>query len=327
MILILSNPDDPHAITVAAKLRARGASLHWVDHTQFPRTARVSLRLGGEQRVLWRLPDRDLDLSGLTAIWHRRPYMPIPADAITEARLVKTIVDDGDLFLRDLWSATGCLTVPAPSAVYRRADFKACQLTAAVRLGLEIPDTLFTNDPGEALDFYRRHDGFVISKLVSPVINRDHLDDVAIRYTELVTHRDVGYFQAVKYGPVAFQAYVPKKLELRITIVGDRIFPVEIHSQATRRTKHDWRKYDHFNTPLRAHDLPDRIASKLLALMRGFELRFGAIDMILTPDGRYVFLEINPNGQFLWIEQITGVPISDALCDLLLAAQARGDSQ
>ena len=47
-------------------------------------------------------------------------------------------------------------------------------------------------------------------------------------------------------------------------------------------------------------------------------LCYGAIDMILTPDGRYVFIEINPNGQYLWIEQETGLPISAAICDLLM---------
>ena len=53
--------------------------------------------------------------------------------------------------------------------------------------------------------------------------------------------------------------------------------------------------------------------------MEGLGLRYGAIDMVFTPDGRYVFLEINPNGQYLWIEYQTGMPISDAICDLLMS--------
>lgn len=317
MILILSNLDDVHAATVAEKLRARGAALAWIDHRQYPAQAQVSLRfVDGVPRGIWRTREGDIDLASLTAIWHRRPYMPRPDPRISSESLRKAITDDSDLFLRDLWNAIDCLTVPAPTLVYRRADLKATQLACAARLGLEIPDTLITNDPQQLLEFHRKHDGMIISKLASPVINRDYLTD-AVRYTNVVSHRDIGYFQAVRHGPVIFQGYVPKRLELRITIIGDAIFPVEIHSQATRRTRHDWRHYDHVNTPMYPHALPPGVERKLRQLVQQLGLNFGAIDMVVTPDGRYVFLELNPNGQFLWIEQIVGLAMTDAMCDLL----------
>lgn len=323
MILILSNLDDVHASTVAAKLRARGAALAWVDHRQYPAQARISMRFSeGGSTSVWRTQDCEIALSELTAIWHRRPYLPRPDARITSEALRKAITDDSDLFLRDLWNAIDCLTVPAPTLVYRRADLKATQLACAARLGLEIPDTLITNDPQELLAFHRKHDGLIISKLASPVINRDYLAD-AVRYTNVVSHRDIGYMKAVRHGPVIFQGYVPKRLELRITIIGDAIFPVEIHSQVARRTRHDWRHYDHFNTPMYPHALPPAIEGKLRQLVSQLGLNFGAIDMVLTPDDRYVFLELNPNGQFLWMEHIMGLPMSDAMCDLLIAGSRR----
>jgi hypothetical protein len=143
-----------------------------------------------------------------------------------------------------------------------------------------------------------------------------------VRYTNVVSHRDIGYFKAVRQGPVIFQGYVPKRLELRITIIGDAIFPVEIHSQVARRTRHDWRHYEHFNTPMYIHALPPEIERKLRQLVSQLGLNFGAIDMVLTPDGRYVFLELNPNGQFLWMEELMGFPMSDAMCDLLLSGSS-----
>jgi glutathione synthase/RimK-type ligase-like ATP-grasp enzyme len=323
MILILSNRDDIHASRVVAKLRARGAPLSWVDHRQYPAQARISLRFeDAATKAIWRTGDGEIDLSALTAIWHRRPYLPRPDPRITSEPLRKALTDDSDLFLRDLWNAIDCLTVPAPTLVYRRADLKATQLACAVRLGLEIPDTLITNDPQELLEFHRKHDGMIISKLASPVINRDYLTD-GVRYTNVVSHRDIGYFKAVRYGPVIFQGYVPKRLELRITIIGDAIFPVEIHSQVARRTRHDWRHYDHFNTPMYPHALPAEIERKLRQLLAQQGLSFGAIDMVLTPDDRYVFLELNPNGQFLWMEDIMGLPMSDAMCNLLMSGSRR----
>jgi hypothetical protein len=60
--------------------------------------------------------------------------------------------------------------------------------------------------------------------------------------------------------PTIFQAYVPKQLEVRVTVVGTAVFAAEIHSQKTRRTRYDWRRYDHYETPYHQHVLPADLA-------------------------------------------------------------------
>ncbi len=65
-------------------------------------------------------------------------------------------------------------------------------------------------------------------------------------------------------------------------------------------------------------DLPDDIALKVRAFMRRMGLWFGCLDMIIQPDGTYVFLEINPNGQWLWIQECTGLPLLEEFTNLLL---------
>src|SRR5262249_21476922 len=132
----------------------------------------------------------------------------------------------------------------------------------------------------------------------------------------------VAYAAAIEYSPTIFQGYVPKRVELRITVVGERVFPAEIHSQQTQHTKHDWRRYDLDNTPHFPHDLPCEIRERCVSLVKRLDLCYGAIDMVLTPDGRYVFLEINPSGQYMWIEAQTGLPISAAIADLLSAGRS-----
>jgi len=153
-----------------------------------------------------------------------------------------------------------------------------------------------------------------------------HTGQTFNRYTQVVSTRDIGYAEAVRQCPVIFQAYVPKRLEIRATVVGSRVFAAEIHSQQTQRTRYDWRRYDHYETPYLAHILPDALARQCVRLVEALGLRYGAIDFVLTPDGRYVFLEINPNGQYLWVEEATGLPISDALCDLLLEGSSASDT-
>lgn len=129
----------------------------------------------------------------------------------------------------------------------------------------------------------------------------------------------MGYATALRFCPVIFQAYVPKLFELRITVVGKQVFAAEIHSQQANHTRHDWRRYDNYKTPHLPHQLPCSMEQRCVHLVEQLGLSYGAIDMVVTPDGRYVFLEINPNGQYLWIEETTGLPISDAICDLLMS--------
>jgi hypothetical protein len=318
MILILTAPYDTHADLVERMLRERGADVVRFNPSAFPSEASLSMTCArsGRVRTTLTVAGRAIELQALSAMWYRRPETPVPHDDLADLAMRAYVADECLEFTSDVWNSLECPCLPAPLAVVRRAGHKASQLAVAGALGFELPPTLITNDPDAFLDFYRRHNGEVISKLASTNFVHRFGNDFA-RYTDIIPKRDLGYVQDVRLCPMIFQAYVPKRVELRVTVVGERVFAAEIHSQASRRTRHDWRHYDMYQTPHYAHDLPADVAGRCLALATRLGLRYGAIDLVLTPDGRYVFLEINPNGQFLWIEQATGLPISDAVCDLL----------
>ena len=86
--------------------------------------------------------------------------------------------------------------------------------------------------------------------------------------------------------------------------------------QENRETEIDWRRrpFDVEKTPI---ELPSDLDAKLIALLRAFGLHYGAFDLIVTPDGRHVFLEVNPAGQYLWVEAQTKLPITAAIADEL----------
>lgn len=320
MILIITQPNDPHADVVRAKLETRGARVVCFDQAEFPKDAQISISYSkGQCERTITTPAQKISFSEVTAAWHRRPRAPEIDARITDPASRDYALAEAKDFLIDLWSSLPCIRVPAPQPIYRRAELKASQLMAAAEVGFELPPTLFTNNPRDFLEFYRAHDGNVISKLPSPVFHKEIFGLDFMRFTEPVPRRDVGYASAVRYSPMIYQAYVEKKMELRITVVGEHIFAAEIHSQSTNHTKFDWRKYDHGSTPHDVHQLPRELENKCRVLLKYLGLSYGTIDMVITPDDRYVFLEINPNGQFLWIEQQTGLPISDAMCDLLLS--------
>lgn len=326
MILILTQQLDTHADHIARKLRARGADFVRFDPARFPVEAELSLAYStsGQPQYTLRADGRTIALEDVTAIWYRRPRPPILHDSLTEELNREGIAQECQNFVDDLWNSLDCLYVPAPHAVIKRAQFKASQLKVAGAVGFELPPTLFTNSPDDFLEFYRQHDGNIISKVSGfYVFQPNGKASDFWRYTEVVSKRDLGYAHAVRYCPMIFQAYVPKQVELRITVVGRQVFAAEIHSQATNHTRHDWRRYDHFGTLYRPHVLPEQVAECCLRLVERLGLCYGSIDMVVTPDGRYIFLEINPNGQYLWTEEAAGLPISEALCDLLIAGAPR----
>jgi glutathione synthase/RimK-type ligase-like ATP-grasp enzyme len=122
--------------------------------------------------------------------------------------------------------------------------------------------------------------------------------------------------------PVIFQEYIEKKLELRITVIGDKVFPCAIYSQDSSNVanKTDWR-HDPYASRHEAYPLPKEIEEKCVKLIQNLGLKYGAIDMIVTPDDEYIFLETNANGAWLWIQDLTGMPIAEAFADLLISGK------
>ncbi|MEV5407693.1 MvdC/MvdD family ATP grasp protein [Thermopolyspora sp. NPDC052614] len=324
-ILVLTVDGDPHAEHVAGLLAGRGARPVFFDPADYPAGAVLEAVYDRDGRVRRRLRtgSADVDLDRLTAVWFRRPRPPVAHPEIVDAAARGYVEQECLAFAADLWDQLGCRTVPAPRGVVTLAQRKSSQLALAGRLGFELPATLITNDPDAFLDFYARHDGRIITKpFDNPWAPRADGEETS-RLAEPVSTRDVAYADAIRFAPVITQEYVDKRVELRVTVVGRAVFAAEIHSQENNHARFDWRRYDLGSTRHEVHRLPGDVARRCVEIVERLGLCYGALDLILTPDGRYVFLEVNPSGQWLWIEQATGLPISEALCDLLLYGEVR----
>lgn len=322
-VLLLTRDDDVPARHLARRLAARGADAVMFDPGGFPTSATLSATLASDGTARRRLVagGRAIDLEALTAVWIGRPAEPVPSPEIVDPIMRTYVRHECAAFADDLWRSLPCRAVPATADVTRSAAHKLSQLIAAAQLGFEIPPTVVTTDPDELLDFYCAHDGRIITKVIEQ-LSFHHQEEGFFRLTELVTTRDLGHADAIRLCPVIAQPYVPKAFEVRAIVVGSQVFAVEIHSQGSNRARIDWRSYDPRSTPHRVHSLPAELATRCLRLVGQLGLGYGAIDLIVTPDGRYVFLELNPTGQYLWLEEATGLPISEALCDLLLGHDA-----
>ena len=323
MILIVTSASDEPAILVEQRLRARGAEVLRFDTADFPARANVTVSYRpGVPKYTFRVGDQVYRFDRLDAVWFRKPGPPEIHDAIQDEEVREVMRQDAVEYLAAVWDSLECRALPGIPSDMRVAQRKASQLGRAKALGFELAPTIVGNDPQEFLDLYRAENGRLISKIIGALALRSRMGSEFMRYTNTVSPRDVLSARSLAHGPVVLQAYVPKQLEVRVTVVGDRVFAAEIHSQATNRTRFDWRRYDLAATPHRPHTLPADVARRCVQLVEQYKLSYGTIDLILTPDGRYVFLELNSAGEYGWIEQLTGLNISDAIADYLLGERA-----
>ena len=200
----------------------------------------------------------------------------------------------------------------------RKASVKQWQLKEAAQIGLRIPKTCITNNAEDVRRFYVTCPEGIITKMQSSfAVYREGIENVV--FTNVIEEAMLEELDGLELCPMTFQEAIPKQLELRVTIVGKKIFTAAIDSQASERAKNDWRKdgqalLDHWF----AYNLPEEIEEMLLQLMDKMQLNYGAIDLILHPNGTFYFLEINPVGEFMWLERIPGFEIGEELAKVLL---------
>ena len=199
------------------------------------------------------------------------------------------------------------------------------QLKIAVSVGLAVPDTIISNSFDEIASFCENHKGIIACKPVHNQIIVEEGKSAKGIYTQVFFAKDLlNYKPNFEVSPLIVQEYIDKIVELRVTIIGHHIFSCEIHSQESERTKHDWRRYDFDNVRHLTHKLPARVEQQLIQFMHIAQLNFGAFDLILNHEGEYIFLEVNPNGQYGWVESLTKMPISQQLANCLMHPEVNG---
>lgn len=324
-ILVLHSLDgrDVHAEEIVAELARRGAPVYFFHTDAFLSACRLSIELDQSGRLsgLLELPTGDLALDEVKSVWFRGPEIALgdlSGQADTCAGFVRR---ETEAALFGLLGVLGqAFWVNHPDAV-RAAEDKLAQLRVAQSCGLTIPKTLVTNVPQQALDFYEMCKGEVIIKTFRRLAFYENgLERLIL--TNRVQREHLDQIERVRHAPCLFQEYVPKDIELRVTVIGRGVFAAEIHSQRSPTSRVDYRRYDFAHTPYYPHTLPPAVEAACRQVLQHYGLAFGAIDMIRRPDGAYVFLEINANAQFLWVQDLTGMPMREALAELLIRGSA-----
>ena len=197
---------------------------------------------------------------------------------------------------------------------------KAIQAKAAIEVGLQTPATYMGSSAVDAVSFIDRSFGKSRKVCTKPIVNfKINIGGLLhTRFTEMLTPQDVKSIGSIEYCPVIIQEYIEKTYEIRAAVIGDRVFAARIDSQSGGLgTSVDWRRYNIPKTPHSAYNLPQDIMQRLIEMHSRLGLIYSSFDLIRNPDGEYIFLETNPYGQWLWIEDLTGLKISNAIAEFL----------
>ncbi len=312
MILLLTRSDDVAADVLVLEL----------ERLAFP-FVRVNTDLITEgYRLSWTLRDativtasgRRVPLDAVTSVWCRKTFGSDPpvADEEYPARFVE----------REWLAALSGLieTAPVrywmsrPSAI-RRAEHKLLQLRIAAEVGFHVPETLVSNDAGVVREFTRDRD--LIVKVVKSVRTSTSSGDRFV-YTSALDPNALPSNDEIEACTTVYQAHVRKDYEMRVTAIGETLFATRIRARSSHV---DWRAVPSEDVAYEDCVVPADIAERCLTMLRRLDLRYGAFDFAVTPADEAYFLEVNPGGQWAWLERATGVPMTNALARTLHAAQ------
>jgi hypothetical protein len=315
-VFIVSEPEDVHADAVITKLNERKVKVFRFHPEEFPAGGSITIGVDGPLTAEIMMPHRRLRSPDVMSAWLRRPR-PVKAPVGTEASLARYIELQTNLTIHTVYEAIPQQRwVCSPRALHL-AELKGLQLARAKAAGLEVPRTIITNDPAQAKAFRETFDPprCAVKPLRAENVAHPGTQGRALTLTR-VWDGDVAD-GSIAAAPLCVQEYIEKQSDWRVTVIGDRIFPVRMHTQELEGSRVDSRGVDPATIRHEPMALPPAVEAGIRALLGSFGIRFAAIDLLERPDGSLVFIDLNPNGQWLWIEHVTKLPLVDAMVELL----------
>lgn len=318
MLLVISNKEDITTDFIVNKLNIQAIPYFRLNTEDLFSRYSISFDFTREQFfIIDRNKDITLDLTLVKAVYFRRPIIP------SVSQLDLSIGESHFIYQEYIATLDGLYRVLDDrfwvSKIYsiREAENKIYQILLAKRLGFSIPNSLITTEALAAKRFISENSSNCIIK----PIRTGFIDDQGaerVIFTSKLGPTDISALNDISDCPIYLQNNIPKIADLRVTVVGDTVFAAKINSQSQKESSIDWRKGDTLSLAYEQCTLPNKLHQQCLELVKTLGLQFGAIDFALDSTKNFVFLEINPNGQWAWIENRVGYNISGELINLLL---------
>jgi hypothetical protein len=308
MLLILTNSKDVTADYLTERLEAEGVGrLRFDTDDSLPKTRFIY----EDGSPVLEVDGRPYQPSRFTNVWYRRPER-LRGDLLDDTPEGRFVYGEWAEALEGFFGHIPherWMNHPSRNVC---ASHKIEQLTTARTFGFRIPDTLVTQDERKLRTFFSKHCGKVIVKpLASGHVERPDGQVDSLVYTNQVRESDLATLDDLPASPTLFQEYIEKSLDVRITAVDGHIHAVTLAAREPDGTQRcDVRRNNMEDVKYEEIVLPGDIAQKVRILMRRYGLRFAAIDMAIGKDRMWYFLEVNPNGQWAWLDLAAGTDIA-----------------
>ncbi len=310
-ILIFSYLIDTHARAVRWALRKQGFSCSIAETVSYPskQSASVYMSDTGDCSVHLRPvgyvdgDDCQLTASTVRAVWNRRPDWYRFDVSTVNAHDVGACLRESSAFVRSMHCVFSAGSRWVNSLEGQLVgSVKINQLIAAAQAGLRVPETCMSNDPDEVRSFVSDQGGKALCK---PFVQKSwkKASKTYLQLASIVTDSDLASDLSIQNSPSIFQSYIEKQFEVRVVVLGDSYKALRLNSQENENAMLDWRGDRFGNITVEECSLPTRVWRALRDTFDSLKIEFGCVDLIVTPDGEYVFLEVNEQGQFLWMEE------------------------
>ncbi len=317
-VLILTHSGDHYTVDlVQEELARRGARALRFDTDRFPAETVLHAALPAPPgKHVVRLGGTELDLARVRSVWARRRW-PAKLDESLDPRFRESCGRESAAALDGFLDALGDVPwINTPQATIA-AENKLRQLRLASEVGLDVPATLVTNDPERARAFFDERGGAVVVKLLRALTSSMEPAPSSVRTSELCAE-DLEHLEGLRHAPMVFQERIEKECELRVACVGSRQLAARIDASGSAAGRVDWRGATPKEARWEVAELAAEDGRRLDHLRRRMELSYGAVDLVRTPEGRTVFLEINSGGEWGMLQRDAGLDVAGALVDELL---------
>jgi glutathione synthase/RimK-type ligase-like ATP-grasp enzyme len=314
-VLVITNKNDITSDFIVKKIKDRKIDFYRFNTEEISKSCFILIDF---QRNRFLLKDtilqKEYNLKEFSSIYFRRPEIPTFVSENLSIGEYSFIKNEFLYTFEGIYKILKDAYWVSPVCAIREAENKIYQLEIALSIGLKIPNSIITNSFYDALEFYDRNNASCIIKPIKSGLIEDKNKSKVI-FTNHLKNRPNSKEQ-IESAPNYFQSLIIKKYDVRVIVVGEKIFATLIHSQNDIETQVDWRRGERILQHTK-FELPDDIKEKCIKLLKVLNLRFGAMDFIIDKNEELVFLEVNPNGQWAWIEKQTGYEISNEIVNLL----------
>ena len=309
-LLIITSKVDIHADIIIDKLNNRGLGDKVVRFNTEDFISNCLLTYKAENSYLYfKDSEKKINTKDIITVWYRRPK-----DIIIDSNLKKYslfIKEQTEAAIKGFYFFThfDAKWINPLDALYK-ARLKIQQLELAKKIGFKIPDTIVTNSPSELLPFFDKYIKISTKSLDYP---NTKIDDKLLPVINRIINKEEFKLniQSISVCPAIFQQYIDKLFDIRVIVIGKIITAFAIYSQEYDLAVEDVRGVSAFDLRHEVIELPKNLIKMILNFVKQQGLIFSAIDLIYSKNKEYYFLENNPNGQWLWLEDKTNFPLSE----------------